>query len=469
MNTDFTNKHIAVIGMARTGLPSAEVLKGLGARVVLHDRKTAGELPDAIRWAEAHGIECRTGTDEVRLEEFDLVVPSPGVPITHPALVEAKARGIEVISEIELAYRISKAPIVAITGTNGKTTTTVLTGLILREDGRDTYIAGNVAGAGLPDDGKTMIPLVTAASKASADSVIVAEISTFQLEWISKFRPKVAALLNVSSDHMDRHQSVEEYAGLKARIFENQTPDDYAVINADNPFTVALSGHLKGREMLFGKSGECAQGACVKNGWVVVRLGDVETPFCRVSEIKLPGTHNLENVMAACCISAALGVKAESVRAVARTFGGVRHRMETIGFINGVAYINNSMCTNVDAAVRSIEAISSPQVVICGGKDKGSDYAPLARTIKERAKYAVLIGQDAGLIEDALVAVGYSSFERAGDMREAVGVACSYAQSGDVVMLVPACASFGMFSSFEERGDVFRDVVLGMSKSRCTT
>ncbi len=469
MNTDFKNKQVAVIGMARTGLPSAEVLNGLGARVVLHDRKPVSGLADAIRWAKAHSIECRTGTDEVRLGEFDLVVPSPGVPVSHPALVEAKARGIEIISEIELAYRISKAPIIAITGTNGKTTTTVLTGLIMRADGRDTYIAGNVAGAGLPNDGKTMIPLVMAASKALEDSVIVAEISTFQLEWINEFRPKVAALLTVASDHMDRHQSVEEYAGLKARIFENQTSDDYAVINADNSFTAALSGHLKGREMLFSGHREVAQGAFVRDGWVVMKLGGVETSYCRVSEIKLPGEHNLENVMAASCIAAAMNVRPSSVSEVACGFGGVRHRMETIAAVNGVTFINNSMCTNVDAAVRSIEAVDVPQVVICGGKDKGSDYAPLAQVIRDRVKFAVLIGQDAGLIENALVAAGFKSFVNAGSMLEAVDVAASHARPGDVVMLVPACASFGMFSSFEERGDMFRNLVLEMFKSRCAT
>lgn len=463
---NFTNKQAAVIGMARTGLPSAEVLKELGARVVLHDRKAASELAEAVKWAEERGIEYRVGTDEVRLEEFDLVVPSPGVPVTHSALVEAKARGIEVISEIELAYRISQAPIIAITGTNGKTTTTVLTGLITRQHGRDTYIAGNVAGAGLPDDGKTMIPLVMAAWRASAQSVIVAEISTFQLEWIQQFRPKVAALLNVSSDHMDRHQSVEEYAGLKARIFENQTPDDFAVINADNPFTASLSGKLNAREMLFSRTTQIARGAFVRDGWVVVRLGDVETQFCRVDEIKLPGEHNLENVLAACCMAAAMNVKPESVAEVARTFGGVRHRMEIVKTIGSVTFINNSMCTNVDAAVRSIEAVDAPMVVICGGKDKGSDYAPLAAAIKERAKFAVTMGQDAGLIENALMDSGYNRFQRAHDMEDAVSIAQSYALAGDVVILAPACASFGMFSSFEERGDVFCKVVDGLTERR---
>lgn len=450
---DYANASIAVIGMARTGLAVAEAVAGLGARVALYDRKIESELADAAAQARRLGARVRCGTDQVDFEGVDLLVPSPGVPADAPPILEARRRGVEVVSEIELAFDLARAPIVAVTGTNGKTTTTVLTGRMLQADGRDALIAGNVVA------GDIRLPLVTAAVTAAESSVIVAEISTFQLEWIREFRPKVAMLLNVTSDHMDRHASVDEYARLKARIFENQAGDDFAVINAENEITAALAPKLAGRVLRFARGRAVDEGAFVRGGDIMVRMGGEQIPVCARSDIKLRGEHNVENVLAAACAAVALGCAPESVRAAVRAFEPVEHRLEPVAVVGGVEYINNSMCTNVDAAVRSVEAISEPQIVIAGGKDKGADYAALGRAFKHRAKHVVLIGADAGLIEEAARSAGFHELSRAGSMREALETARSLARPGDVVVLTPGCASFDMFSSFEDRGRVFKQIV----------
>ena len=466
---DCSGKQIAVIGMARTGLAVAEAVTGLGAHVVLYDKKDASELSDAIEAARRLGIEARTGTNDIDLASVDMLVPSPGVPRHLPVFAEAERRGVEVVSEIELAYRLSKAPIIAITGTNGKTTTTILTGRILMVDGRDAFIAGNVAGAGDRLGGSPStalrtglalpVPLVTAAVKAGPDSVIVAEISTFQLEWISSFRPRIAAVLNVSSDHMDRHAGIDEYAALKARIFENQAESDFSIINAENLITAAFAPNLRGRVLRFARLSEVDEGAFVRGDDLIIRLGGREARICSRSDIRIPGEHNVENVLAAACAAMAFGARPESVLRAVREFTGVEHRLETVATIDGVRYVNNSMCTNVEAAVRSVEAIDEPQIVIAGGKDKGSDYAPLAQAFRRKAKHVVLIGADAGLIRSAAERAGYEAVSDAASMQEAVDKARALAAPGDVVVLTPGCASFDMFESFEHRGRMFKEIV----------
>jgi len=474
---DYSGKRIAVIGMARTGMAVARAMRELGAHVVLYDKKSEPELGDALAEANALGAEVHPGTNNVVLDSFqgplDLLVPSPGVPATLPVFAEAQRHGVEIVSEIELAYRIAKAPIIAITGTNGKTTTTILTGRMFEADGRETYIAGNVAA------GEIELPLVLAAHRASADAVIVAEISTFQLEWISHFRPKVAMLLNVTSDHRDRHATVEEYAALKARIFENQTADDFAVLNAENPFTASLAGtcfgeknlpkHLPAgvRVMTFARKSEVEQGAFVRGGEIVVRFEGREAAVCRRADLRLRGEHNLENALAACCAATALGVRPASIARAIREMEPVEHRLEPVATIDGVDYINNSMCTNVDAAVRSIEAIDEPQVVILGGKAKGDceDFGPVGEVLRRKARHAILIGADRDVIRAAAERAGFAALSDADTMREAVEIAREIAQPGDVVVLSPGMASFGMFDDFQHRGRVFKEVVRGLALS----
>lgn len=456
----YAGKTIAAIGVGRTGLAVAEVMIDLGARVVIYDSKPECELSEAIAAARALGADVRAGTTEIDLTGVDLLVPSPGVPASLPVFAEARERGIEVLSEIELAYRLSKAPIVAVTGTNGKTTTTILTGKMLQADGRDAYIAGNVA------TGDIKLPLVMAAHRATAESIIVAEISTFQLEWIQSFRPKIAMLLNVTSDHMDRHGTVEEYQKLKARIFENQTEDDIAVINADNPFTVSLAGNLAGRVLQFSWRNEVQEGGFVRGDDLIIRLDGTEHTICRRSDIPLRGEHNVENVLAASCAAVALGAKAENIARAVSEFVPVEHRLEPVATIDGVQYVNNSMCTNVDSTVRSIEAIEEPQIVIMGGKakDRNEDYGPVGDALRRKAKHLILIGTDRDLIRRAAQRAGLTAISDAASMQEAVEIGRGVAKPGDVVVLTPACASFDMFKSFEHRGQVFKDIVRGMQR-----
>jgi len=426
--------------------------------VILYDSKPESELAEAVAAARSLGAEVRPGTASVELDGVDLLVPSPGVPATLPVFAEARARGVEVLSEIELAHRLSKALIIAITGTNGKTTTTILTGRMLQAAGRNAYIAGNVA------TGDIKLPLVLAAHRASADSIIVAEISTFQLEWIQSFRPKIALLLNVTSDHMDRHGTVDEYRRLKARIFENQTADDIAVINADNPFTSSLAPELAGRVLRFSRMTEVAEGGFVRGNDLIVRIGGDEHTICSVSDIPLRGDHNVENVLAASCAAVAVGADSESISAAVKRFVPVEHRLEPVAVIDGVQYINNSMCTNLDSTVRSIEAIEEPQIVIAGGKakDKNEDYGPVGEALKRKAKHLVLIGADRAIIRRAAENNGFTAISEAETMQEAVEIARSKAEPGDVVVLTPGCASFDMFKSFEHRGQVFKEIVRGL-------
>lgn len=437
-------------------MAAAEVLMDLGARSLLFDRKPANELERELDLAKRLGVDARPGCARVDLEGVDMLVPSPGVPANSPIFDDAKRRGVEILSEIELAYRISSAQIIAVTGTNGKTTTTVLTGRIFEADGYETYIAGNVSA------GDLKLPLVMAAHRASPDAVIVAEISTFQLEWISTFRPKVAMLLNIGTDHADRH-TPEEYASLKARIFENQQPDDFSVINLDNAAAMSRIDNVYGKKLYFSWLKRVDEGAFIEDGLVKVRLDGRETVACSLEDIltpgTLPGTHNQENVMAACCAAAALGVHPESIAKAVREFSGVEHRMEKVATADGVSYVNNSMCTNVDAFARSIEAVEGRPIVIAGGKHKGGDLAPMAQAVAKYAKHLVLIGASAEEIEEAVRRAGFSSITQAGSMEEAVSTAAAVAEPGDTIILAPGCASFDMFSNFEERGRTFKNIV----------
>lgn len=437
-------------------MAAAEVLTELGATVILYDKKPAHELERQLDAAKRLGVEARPGHAGVDLNGVDVLVPSPGVPANSPIFADARSRGVEVMSEIELAYRISKAPIVAITGTNGKTTTTVLTGRMFEADGRETYIGGNVAA------GDLKLPLVLAAHRASAEAVIVAEISTFQLEWISSFQPKVAMLLNIGADHADRH-TPQEYAALKARIFEYQTPDDFAVVNLDNDGAMSKIDRVNGQKLYFSRLKQVEQGAFIGDGLVKVRIDGREVTCCSLDDIarsgNLPGTHSQENVLAACCAVVALGVRPENIARAVGEFTGVEHRMEKVACVDGANYINNSMCTNVDAFARSVESVGKRSVIIAGGKHKGGDLTLMAEAVRDHAKHLVLIGASADEIEEAVRGTGFADITRSGSMEEAVSAATSVAAPGDTVILAPGCASFDMFDSFEERGQIFKDIV----------
>ena len=432
----FRGKTIAVLGLARSGLACASVLTELGARVALYDGKPAGELAPAIAAARSLGIEPRVGGVPVDYSELDVLITSPGVPRRSAILTGAVDAGVPVWSEIEAAYRIARAPIVAITGTNGKTTTTVLVAEMLRAAGKTAYIAGNIAA------GDLALPLIKAAHLAQSDEVIVAEISSFQLEWVETFRPRAAAILNITPDHGDR-QPWGEYVASKWRIFGAQTEDDLAVIRADVPADPAHAPLLS-RVVRFdaGSARRIIEGAVP------------------VADIRLPGQHNRENFAVAMLLAREMGAHDDAVRQVAATFGGVVHRLEFVAEKDGIAYVNNSMCTNADAFERSLEAVAGPKVVIAGGVFKGEDLAPIPRAIwKNRVRAVVLIGRSAEAMAGALRESGYTAAAIAPDMVSAVERATAGSQRGDTVMLAPACASFDMFRDFEDRGEQFKAAV----------
>ncbi len=490
--TEFNAKTVAVVGLARSGLACCEVLTKLGATVVPYDAKPADQIADAVRAVEALGLTPITGSVPLDYAALDYVVTSPGVRKDAQVLQAAVAAGVPVLGEIEVAYRIARAPILAITGTNGKTTTTVLLAEMLKAAGIQTFIAGNIAA------GDIAMPLIQAAFLAPPEAAIVAEISSFQLEWVSTFRPKVAALLNITPDHGDR-QTWEEYVAAKWRIFENQTSDDFAVLHPglivqfmDRVFDcnsediediddVKVIGQIWdfGMYKLRGDfSGvRISQKLMSRDKYLTIHHGSYshflrpttgsrkDDKICEVAQIKLPGAHNLENVMAAAAMASAFGVSIEPIRQVATTFTGVVHRLEYVDTVDGVKYVNNSMCTNAAAFEKSLEALPEPKVVIVGGVYKGDDVAKLGEAVAaNNVRALVLIGRSAPEIEASARAAGYENVYRAGTLHEAVAQARTLAAPGDTVLLAPACASFDMFKDFEDRGDQFKAAVKILSR-----
>ena len=469
---EFAGKRIAVIGLAATGLATAKVLRDFGAIVTVYDGNPEDKL-GAARVAEVReleGVKFAPGNNEADWTATDLVVPSPGVPRYAPVLTEAVRRGVPILGEIEVAYRLAEAPILAITGTNGKTTTTALVGAICREAGLPTWVAGNIA-----EDAGKRLPLIQAAVEAPANGVIVAEISSFQLEWVEQFRPKVAAWLNLSPDHLDRHKDMDEYARAKSNIFRAQTPDDFAVLNADDELVTRYSeGVGQGRRRLFFVWPEQEPAASVRvlGGSYVFRRGRLFAQATAVAgslgvdigELPIPGRHNLANFMAAVAITTAVGIDLETIAVAVKDFKGVAHRMEFVEEINGVRYINNSMCTNPAAVEASAEASPKPLIAIAGGYHKGGDLSGMAKSLAQNAIKVLLIGQATSAIADALTREDYSEFEAAATLPDAVEKAARAAKPGDTVMLIPGCASFDMFTGFEERGQVFRDAVKNLTR-----
>jgi UDP-N-acetylmuramoylalanine--D-glutamate ligase len=464
--SEFAGRKVAVIGLAATGLATARVLRDRGATVTVYDGKPEAAL-DPARVAAARelgdGVTLALGAADIDWGRTDLVIPSPGVPRYAPMLTEAVRRGVEVLGEIEVAYRLASAPILAITGTNGKTTTTALVGAICREAGLNTWVAGNIA----EDEGKRT-PLIKAAVAAPADGVIVAEISSFQLEWVERFRPKVAAWLNITADHFDRHKDMDEYARAKSNILRAQTADDYAVLNHDDPLVMQYSeGVGAARRWLFGdgapNGADVMLAAYYEGRPVGVMLNEdvfgKDLMLIPEGEIPLPGYHNRQNIMAAGLMGAAIGIDERTMRRAIGQFRGVAHRMEFVAEVGGVKYINNSMCTNPAAVEASVEAAGKPLVAISGGKHKGGDLSGMARSLAAGAKRVVLIGEATPALADALRAEGFADYEAADSLPDAVARAARAAAPGDTVMLVPGCASFDMFTGFEQRGQVFRDAV----------
>jgi len=443
-------KKVLVVGAGKSGLAVSRFLVKKGASVVLTDAGNPVIPEGELDKLAAEGVKLSLGGyPEVEWGGFDLVVMSPGVPLTVEPARSALRAGIPVTGELELAYCFTRAPIVAITGTNGKTTTTTLLGAIFKNAGKNTMVGGNIGR-----------PLIEEVDQYGPGDVIVAEVSSFQLETTGIFKPKVGIILNITPDHLDRHGNMENYVAAKARIFAKQGPDDFTVLNYDDPLTAALQGKSRGQIIFFSRHKELENGVYVHEGKILTKLNGSLEIICETGEIKIPGAHNLENALAAVAAAKAMGLENNVITSTLREFGGVSHRLEFVAEINGVQYINDSKGTNPDASIKALEAYDKPIVLIAGGKNKGSDFREFAEKVKERVRVLIVLGQSAGMIADAARAAGFWNILYAGDFKEAVCLARQAARPGEIVLLSPACASWDMFRSYEERGDLFKEIVM---------
>ena len=452
---DLDGKRVLVIGLGRTGVATAGFLLEKGAKVLVADEKPIGDLEDAIDSLDrGREVEVGIGQDDVDvLSRTDLIVPSPGVPPFNPLVAEGVRRGIPIVSELELAAGYVKKPIIAITGTNGKTTTTTLVGKILAHSGKGAFVGGNIG-----------TPLISYVSGGQEDDYVVLEISSFQLQWVRDFHPFIAMLLNVSSDHLDYHGSLEEYRSVKERIFARQGSGDLAILNADDPASVRLARRLPAEHvMCFSSSSTLGEGIFIDGESLRYRVAGRDEKY-PIGEIRLKGMHNLENVMAAVLAARMCGCPPGKIVDALKRFAGIPHRIELVGSVGGVEYYNDSKGTNVDAVYRALGSFPGPVVLLMGGRYKGGDFSILAKLVRERARALILFGEAAGTIE-AMIG-GLVKTHRAGDLKEAVCIARDSASTGDTVLLSPGCSSFDQFKNYEERGFAFKGIVERMGHQR---
>lgn len=457
---DISGRKALVLGAGRSGVASCKFLSELGAVVALHDKKPVEQWSDAARsLKETLGVGLISGElPSWLLDQIDLVVISPGVPTnTIPARYVDRKEG-EVIGEVELAYRFMKGRIVGITGSNGKTTTTTLIGEILKNAGIKTQVGGNIG-----------TPLLTLAETSSEDGWTVVELSSFQLETIKNFRANVAICLNVTPNHLDRYESFTDYAAAKHRIFMNQTADDVAILNADDQVTASWANGLKGNTVMFSVSHELDEGLFLRGHDLVCRANAKEKVLTSRDRIAIRGLHNVENVLASLAAGLACGVSPESMADTVANFKGVEHRMELVAEIGGRKFYNDSKATSVDATLKALEALSEDDgkvILILGGRGKNAPYAPLAELIERKVRSLIVLGEDGNNIESQLEK--FAPVKRVNSIQDAVKEGFAAAEKGDSILLAPACASFDMFKSFEERGEVFKNEVAKLAATRST-
>ncbi len=451
----YENKKVLVVGMARSGVAAVQLLRANGAIVTVNDSKTEEELGDSLSVLEGLQIERKFGCGAMELlEGKEILVISPGIPDTAPFVVKAKEMGLYVIGELELAFQLSRGTLIAVSGTNGKTTTVSLLGEIFRNAGKMTHVVGNIG-----------YPYSLAALVSRKEDVVVCEVSSFQMETADSFRPHVALLTNITEDHLNRHGTMEVYTAMKMRMFRKQGSEDYAIFNADDPGSKGLRKKVNSRVMKFSRKREVREGAFVRDGSIIIRMNGEERVVCPVREVRIPGPHNLENALGAVCAAAAMNVPIPVIRYSLKTFKGVEHRIESVRVLEGVEYFNDSKGTNVDSTIKAVQTMTKPTVIILGGYDKHTSFDPLSEEMvrhPDTMREAVILGDTGDQIEQSLRRNGYEHITRVETMQEAVDKSRELAQNGWNVLLSPACASFDMFKDYEERGRIFKKMVMDL-------
>lgn len=447
------DKKVLVAGSGKSGLCASALLARNGEKVILFDENKNLKPEDVLAKIEdvenKDNIEVYIGelTDEI-ISQCSIMVISPGIPVDAKFALKVKEAGLPIWSEIELAYNYEKGVVAAITGTNGKTTTTTLVGEIIKAWNEETYVVGNIG-----------IPYTKLSDGTTDKSVTVAEISSFQLETIVSFKPHVSAILNVTPDHLDRHYTFENYAKCKLDITKNQTKDDYAVLNYDDPETMKLADKIEAKKIYFSREKLLDEGVFVEDGKIVIKEADNKINVLSLADIKLLGTHNTENVLAAVAVAYYMGVPVDVIEKVCVEFKGVEHRIEYVKTVNGVAYYNDSKGTNPDAAIKAIKAMTTTTLLIGGGYDKQSSYDEWIEAFDNKVKYLVLLGQTAKNITECAHGHGFTKTITVESLKDAVKFCYENAQPGDAVLLSPACASWGMFENYEQRGNMFKEYV----------
>jgi UDP-N-acetylmuramoylalanine--D-glutamate ligase len=444
---DLRDTPITVIGAARSGLGVAKLLASMGARVFVSDSGDPEKIKQYTDELERFTIPYETGGHSGQAYDAELIVISPGVPSDAPVVLEAQKRGIAVVSELEVASWYCRVPIIAVTGTNGKTTTTTLIGRMLHDAGRLHIVAGNIGDA-----------FSNHAAQLNSNSIAVVEVSSFQLDHIDRFKPKVSVILNITPDHLNRYgNSMEKYVTSKGRVFINQDKDDVLIHNADDPVVVELVKKARSRTFGFSTEQSLKEGAYLQNNSLVIHIGGKKHNLLHRNEMLLPGLHNVANALAAALAVSVFGVQPETLKHTLSTFRGVEHRLEFVLELNGVRFVNDSKATNVESTWHALRSFNIPLVLMLGGRDKGNDYTRIDTFVKQNVKAIVAIGESAGKIEEHFNTM--VKVVRAGSMTEAVEQSLQLAREGDTVLLSPACASFDWFDSYEHRGKVFKECV----------
>jgi len=450
------DKRVLILGLGISGVSTAKALTKLGAKVTISDINPEEELKDRIDEIKDMNLNLYLGTNDVPLDDIDLIVKSPGIPLTIDIIKEANKRNIEVITDIELAYRICpERNFIAITGTNGKTTTTTLIGELFEGAGIKTHVSGNI-GVGI------MWDLVN----SNDEDVFVIETSSFQLESTKHFKPKVSVIINVTPDHLNWHKTYENYINAKKKVFINQTKNEYTVLNYDDQLLRKIGEEVNSNLIWFSVDNKLSKGAYIDDGYVVINDGEKIHRILKTDEIKILGKHNLENVLASVSVGWIMGLDMHIMANVIKNFKGVEHRIEYVDTIKGVKFYNDSKGTNPDASIKAVLAVSPPIILIAGGKDKGSEFDEFIESFGDRVKSLVLLGETKEKIKATAIKYGFNNIHMVKNMKEAVYKSFELSQPGDSILLSPACASWDMYSNYEVRGRDFKDSVKSLKEAK---